>query len=199
MIIKKNKLMLFFFILIFFFNHQTLTKADDIRDLKIDGISIGDSLLDFFSKNEIEKTFVYKSNEYYLFTTDKYGGPTYDGIQFHAKTNDERYIIAALEGLKLFDGNFNECLSLKKKITNELSTVFKNTNKFDDSGDHSYDPSGESKYYRTNFAVDPASEYINVSVTCYDWSPTLEKRFADKLSVAISNNEFNYFTNNSAY
>ena len=30
-------------------------KADDIRDFQIDGISLGDSLLDHFSKDEIKK------------------------------------------------------------------------------------------------------------------------------------------------
>ena len=43
---------------------QSLTKADDIKDFEIEGISIGDSLLDYFTKNEIQKEmnseFVYE-------------------------------------------------------------------------------------------------------------------------------------------
>ena len=35
------------------FSLQTLIKADDIKDFEIEGISIGDSLLDYFSKKEI--------------------------------------------------------------------------------------------------------------------------------------------------
>ena len=42
-------------ILILTFSFQTLMKADDISDFQIEGISIGDSLLDFFTKNEIKK------------------------------------------------------------------------------------------------------------------------------------------------
>ena len=34
---------------------QSWTKADDIRDFQIEGMSIGDSALDFFSKLEIKK------------------------------------------------------------------------------------------------------------------------------------------------
>ena len=34
-------------ILILTLNFQSWTKADDIRDLEIEGMSIGDSLLDF--------------------------------------------------------------------------------------------------------------------------------------------------------
>ena len=46
------KLFLLFIILIF--NLQSLTKADDIRDFEIEGMSIGDSLFEHFSKNVIE-------------------------------------------------------------------------------------------------------------------------------------------------
>ena len=38
-------------ILILTFSFQSWTKADDIRDFEIEGMSIGDSALDFFSKN----------------------------------------------------------------------------------------------------------------------------------------------------
>ena len=40
-------------ILILTFSFQSLTKADDIRDFEIEGMSIGDSALDYFTKNEI--------------------------------------------------------------------------------------------------------------------------------------------------
>ena len=33
----------------------TPSQADDIRDFQIEGISIGDSLLDYFSEEEIKK------------------------------------------------------------------------------------------------------------------------------------------------
>ena len=36
----------------------TPSQADDIRDFQIEGISIGDSLLDYFSEEEIKKNTV---------------------------------------------------------------------------------------------------------------------------------------------
>ena len=42
-------------ILILTFSFQSFSKADDIRDFEIEGMSIGDSLLGFYSKNEILK------------------------------------------------------------------------------------------------------------------------------------------------
>ena len=40
-------------IITFFINLQSFTKADDIRDFEIEGLSIGDSLLNHFNVNEI--------------------------------------------------------------------------------------------------------------------------------------------------
>ena len=45
------KRLLLIFILTFSF--QSWTKADDIRDFEIEGISIGDSLLNFYDENRI--------------------------------------------------------------------------------------------------------------------------------------------------
>ena len=56
-----NKLLL---ILILTFSFQTLSKADDIRDFQIEGMSIGDSALDFTSINEIKRTIKMTANNY---------------------------------------------------------------------------------------------------------------------------------------
>ena len=62
-----NRLIL---ILILTFSFQTLARADDLRDLEIAGISVGDSLLDHFSKEKILEelnssfTYIYKDNKF---------------------------------------------------------------------------------------------------------------------------------------
>ena len=50
-------------IIIFFINIQLLSKADDIRDFEIEGISIGDSLLDHFTEKEIKENISYNYEE----------------------------------------------------------------------------------------------------------------------------------------
>ena len=45
-------------VLVLIFSLQSLTKADDIRDFQIEGISIGSSLIDYFTKNEINKEII---------------------------------------------------------------------------------------------------------------------------------------------
>ena len=42
-----------FIIIIIFISFETLSKADDITDFQIEGMSIGDSLLDFFNKKNL--------------------------------------------------------------------------------------------------------------------------------------------------
>ena len=44
---------IFILILILIFSYQSWTKASDIRDFEIEGMSIGDSMLEYFDRNEI--------------------------------------------------------------------------------------------------------------------------------------------------
>ena len=50
---------------IILFNLQSFVKADDISDFEIEGISLGDSLLNFYSKEFIEQTLKDKKKTYY--------------------------------------------------------------------------------------------------------------------------------------
>jgi hypothetical protein len=43
-----------FIIIIIFISFQSWTKADDIRDFQIEGMSIGDTLLQFVTNEEID-------------------------------------------------------------------------------------------------------------------------------------------------
>ena len=55
----------FLLIFILMLSFQTLTKADDISDFEIEGISIGDSLFDYYSKKELNNSieiYKYKRN-----------------------------------------------------------------------------------------------------------------------------------------
>ena len=46
---------IFIAVLILIFNLQSWTKADDIKSITIEGISIGDSALDYFSEQDIKQ------------------------------------------------------------------------------------------------------------------------------------------------
>ena len=60
---------IFLLVLILIFNLQFSSKADDIRDFQIEGVSLWKSALDFFDKEEIEdrqkKGFIYEKKDFY--------------------------------------------------------------------------------------------------------------------------------------
>ena len=50
---NSNRLIILIFLIIF--SHQSWTMSDDIKEFEIEGISIGDSALDYYSKKELRK------------------------------------------------------------------------------------------------------------------------------------------------
>ena len=78
-------------ILILTLSFQSLTKADDIRDFEIEGMSIGDSLLDFYSKDEINSFEIlsYADDKITAFNV-KIRLDIYEEIQIAIVTNDKK-------------------------------------------------------------------------------------------------------------
>ena len=56
-----NRLIL---ILILTFNFQILAKAEDIRDFQIDGYSLNESLLNYYSKEDLKANWKHEKNGY---------------------------------------------------------------------------------------------------------------------------------------
>ena len=188
------------FLIILILSFFSYAEGSEIEDFEIEGISIGDSLLDFFEESEIIKKFYYNNKKYFSFGSAKYKSENYDGVQFHVKNNDKKYKIVAIEGMKAFaNKNFNECLRLKDEIVKDILKDLDNPKVDTDTGKHNYDSSGNSKYYRTSISLSSKAKYFNLSISCTDWSKELEPQFADKLAVSISNNEFNDYMSTEAY
>ena len=102
-------------ILILTFSFQSLSKADDIRDFQIEGMSIGDSLLEFFNEKIINKDKAfYKSNKFYQVAIDEKKFNLYEGVNFQLKSNDKNYIIQSLSGVIILD--IKNCLKDQKII-----------------------------------------------------------------------------------
>ena len=77
----KN-LKVFLILLILIFNFQSFLKADDIKDFQIEGMSIGDSLLDYFSEEEIKKARKdYRYNNEDFITVEFYDLPSFNIYQ----------------------------------------------------------------------------------------------------------------------
>ena len=81
-------------VLILIFSFQSLTKADDIRNFQIEGMSIGDSLLDFYSKKELNNALeIYNypgGNEYIYYFLESKNNETYEYVQIHVNPEDKK-------------------------------------------------------------------------------------------------------------
>ena len=184
-------------VLVLIFSFQSWTKADDIREFQIEGISIGDSLLDYLSEEEIKKkmTFPYGVEE---FLTVFYRSPnfsTYYGVQI-TSSNSENYKIEALEGGN-FTNNFNECKKKKSSVEKEIIDLFPDLNVvYQDESKHWADPSGLSKSITTNILFGKSYDEAGViRVNCTDWSEKIEKEkgWKDNFRVIMNSKKFNIF------
>ena len=159
------KILLTLFVLLF----SSSVFADDISDFHIGGMSIGDSLLNNFSKYEIENAFNYDdypSDMKFRIIELESKDELYDVFQFYYIPDDEKFIIQSLNGRKDYS-NINDCYKKKNEIVEILSVKFKNSEIIDqDKTIHNDDLSGKSTYTGTYFLFYKGGR---ASVTCYDW------------------------------
>ena len=189
-----KRLSLYLFLILF--TLQAPSQADDIRDFQIEGISIGDSLLDYFSEKEIKKDTqkVFPKSNKFLSITFRFlpKFEVYDGVQFFYKENDKKYIVYQITG-QIYYEDFKDCNKKYNEIVAEFSDLFPNATI--DAEEYQEHTSLKSSYYqRTWFEFVSGS---NVYVVCYDWSS--ETNMKDGLGVAINQEEYYNFLQNDAY
>ena len=189
-----KRLSLYLFLILFSF--QTPSLADDIRDFQIEEMSVGDSLLDYFSKKEIKDNtnINYYTNNKYT-SVEFFGLPAfkiYDTVGFNYKTDDKKYIIDAIRGVLFCEKNIEKCNKKQKEIDLELSKMFKKSQREVDKGKHSADKSGKSTTSHINFWLISGDV---VTIELIDWSEkiTNEKGWTDNVSVSFRAEEFNDF------
>ena len=195
--ISMKKLSTYLFLVLFSFS--TPSFADDIRDFQIGGISVGDSLLDYFSEEEInkqKKTFYPSKKFYVMYLPYVFDLGSYEDIDVSIKNNDQKYTIYSIGGTIFFQNNINECYKKKDEIEKELSEIFKDVARKDDVGNFTMnaDISGKSIATTVNFVFD-SGDFI--SIQCIDWSKKMN--LPDNLGVSIVTNEYNEFTLNEVY
>jgi len=180
-------------ILILTFSFQSWAKTDDIRDLEIEGMSIGDSLLDYFSKSEIKKNSkpYYKNKKYTPVEINRHKKfKTYYAVDISFLTKDPKYKIASIKGVIDYrNKDMKQCKKELAKIANEISSLFVNFEKTKiKTFKHIADPTGKSKH--TDIAFYSPKKNI-VSVFCTDYSA--ESGWMDHLGIEIKTKKFNNF------
>ena len=175
---------------------QTPSQADDIRDFQIEGMSVGDSLLDYFSKSEIQEHFYPKSKKFAR-TYHKINDGIYEEVRIHYKAKDKKFIIYGIGGLIHYPNNVEACYTKEKEIIGELESQFPSARKVAQGTlIHKSDPTGKSIYTYTAFYFDNGA----ISLECTDWSKsiTLKKGWRDSLAVILQTKEFMHWIRNEA-
>jgi len=189
----------FIAVLVLIFSLQSWTKADDISDFEIEGISVGDSLLDFFSEKEIKSkpeinTYIYPNSDKYILwisNDTQIKLEEYDGMQFHYKLSDSKYVIEAMDAHIYFYDNIQDCYPKKKEIYNVIVKLFPNIKADNENAIHPLNE--DSKVEQSSWTFSDA----HILLECFDWSPDMP--YGDKLSLSITSNNLNDWLQYEAY
>ena len=184
--------------------------AAGIEDFEIEGISVGDSLLKYYSEKDIKKIIdkkqKYKDKSFVRGAICSKDNPqtfckkvrgdfdTYDAIQFHFKKNDPEYKLFMISGIMDFIDDINACQTEKLKTTSELENLFPNADKKSEEKKHPSDKKKKSIVYTSYFYLNDGSAS---RVQCYDWSKKLG--YPDHLKVTLDHPDYIDWMKNKAY
>ena len=188
-----------FLSILFFLNILTNLFAENIKDFEIEGISIGDSALDHFKKDQLI------NDENYYYKNKKYAGiiwfdnlEIYDDIQVTFDPNDKNLKIVSVRGSLNFKNDIQNCYSKQNEIVSDLEEIFSNLKKIEYEQPHEVDKTGDSVGKAVDLEFDNGD---SVRVICMDWSEKLsnEKNWWDALNVTINSDKFLNWLTNYAY
>ena len=172
-------------ILILTFSFQTWTKADDISDFQIEGMSVGESLLNHISVEKIENNIIpyFKDKRKYYVIKYVENLNLYDDLEIYLKSDDNNYIIKSISA-GLYPDNLKECLKSKddivRNINSSLTIEFKESNY-----NHHY-------YINTvtyNSVATVKGGSIRVECIYYDLKDKANHDVIDNLSIVSKSNE----------
>ena len=118
-----KKLSTYLFLILFNFSAPSF--ADDMSEFQIEGMSIGDSLLDYMSEEEIKENVVtvYPDKKFTILLYKK-STEIYDwGVGVTYKSNDKKYKIHGVQGRASFE-NIEGCYEKQDEIEKEISLIF---------------------------------------------------------------------------
>ena len=182
------------YLFLFLFSFSAPSFADDISEYQIEGISLGDSLLDHFSEKKIKKeieqdTYNMKGLDFIGLDFNKLDFKIYNALQIYIKPNDEKFIIYSIDGIIDYsEKNFKQCLKNLNNIAKEISNAFTNAKKSGPTkSKHGSDKSGKSFYTGVYFYF-KSGDYAEV--TCYEWSDEAPPSWVNNLRVGFATKEF---------
>jgi len=188
-------------ILILTLSFHSLTKAEDITDFEIEGMSIGDSALDFYSKEKINTQInefkQYPKSEYFVRGQFYKNLKIFDALIIHVKKNDKKYKIYSVAGVLDYENkkDINKCYEKMKLINNDIKEMFPAIkSKKTMNIKHRGDSTGKSTYstYGYNFKTGDG-----ILIQCYNWSEDIG--YTNHLRLSMSDTEFRKWIREEAY
>ena len=152
--------------------------AEDISDFKIEGMSLGDSVIDHFPGrdvvNNITSKYDHLSDEFHVSELYRHKNfKKYDEVHLVIKSDSEEILfpIYGISGFIYYEKNIENCYAEKDKIVLELQTIFKDV-KIEGPTifTHPSDTTGKSKYEENKFNFDGGF----ARVACYDMSDSMQ-------------------------
>ena len=186
-------------ILILTLNFQSLTYADDIRDFEIEGMSLYDNALEYFSKKKIieNEEDYYKDKKYTTATIASSNFEKYQDVQISYRSKEDNYKLLDISGI--VEMSYKRCIKEIKSISMDFNKMFSNT-KYEKLYEfaHSNDKSGQSKVSDMYWEFTTGDK---IFLACYNWNSEFGKKkgYDDELRVTISSKEFDTFLINDAY
>ena len=182
------------YLFLFLFSFSVPSFADDISELQIEGISIGESLLDHMSEEEII-TQIENNKPLYHYTTDEFGQVyKYDGLQtyfmmsFFVKPDDKNFIIYGINGGLPHAEDINSCYKKMSEISKEFSATYKNAKKNEETFNNPGDTTGRSKMKQVNF-IFKSGDKIKIVCTDFEENFRIKNNLIDGLDIIIQSKE----------
>ena len=183
---------LLIYIIIIFFSSLTLSFSEDISDFQIEGISVDDNVLDYFTEETLEK----ESKKIKTRAMKKFNGSsdgttmssipaketsipknnlkTYDDVRitYFSETN----IIKNVTGIKYFENN--SCNGKQKEAFNDLNNILDGNYKLDKKN-----VAADIKLVQYTFDLENGG---SIEIGCYDQSKTDNEGWVSALMLTIN-------------
>ena len=177
-------------ILLFILFLYSPTFASDIFEYELDGISIGNSLLDHYSYSEITNSDINEypgSNRFYDIFIYSDQSSLYENYSITVKLNDNNYIVHAISGEIVFNYQIEKCFNQKNSVINEIKNEIPNAKQLDYEWQYTELADGQSVAYISEFELNSGS----IRVYCVNSSDDAKKslNFPDYFAIELTTNE----------
>ena len=193
-----KKLSTYLFLILF--TLQAPSWADDIRDFQIEGISIGDSLLDIATEKEINKAKRSKqflNDKFIIYKLEELKPlKNYDWVSVSTKKNEKNYIVTNIGGAINYK-KLDKCLELQKEIQKDVERLFKANDKQENNYASKQDKTGNSKVYGVQYYLKPYPSNESIAINCYHMTDA--SKLEKSLKITVNSEEYAYFIINEAY